>query len=125
MASGKRPADELGFYIEHFTHGEIADLDRALGQSLSGEIGMLRVVMRRFFKQATEEATEIDGLVKTLTVLGLSCARLASMVKTEQSLQDKQTDELGDAFSRSLSAVLEELNHASLQSSKGEDPDGR
>ncbi len=125
MASGKRPVDELGFYVEHFTRGEIADLDRALGESLSGEIGMLRVVMRRFFERTTEEASDIDGLTNALKVLGLSCSRLASLVKTEQGLQDKQADELGEALSRSLSAVLEELNHTSLQTSKGGELDGR
>jgi hypothetical protein len=45
-------------------------------------------------------------------------------VKTEQSLQNKQADELGEALSRSLAAVLEELNQTSLQSSKGGEPDG-
>jgi len=114
MPARHRPVDELGFYIEHFTRGEIADLDRALGQSLSGEIGMLRVVMRRFFERATEEAGDIDKLADTLTVLGLSCSRLASMVKTERSLQDKQADEVGEALSRSLAAVLEELNATGL-----------
>jgi hypothetical protein len=125
MAPRKRPAEELGFYIEHFTRGEIADLDRALGQSLSGEIGMLRVVMRRFFERTAEEASDFDGLTKALNVLGLSCSRLASLVKTEQSLQDTQADELGEALSRSLAAVLEELNHTSLQTSKGGEFDGR
>lgn len=124
MASRKRPAEELGFYIEHFTSGEIADLDRALGQSLSGEIEMLRVVMRRYFQRTTEEAGDIDGLTNALNMLGLSCSRLASLVKTEQSLQNKQADELGEALSRSLAAVLEELNQTSLQSSKGGEPDG-
>ena len=124
MASRKRPVDELGFYIEYFTRGEIADLDRALGQSLSGEIGMLRVVMRRFFEEATEEASDIDGLTKALNVLSLSCSRLASLVKTEQGLQDKQTDELGEALSRSLAAVLEELNQTGLQSANGGVSDG-
>lgn len=114
MASRKRPVEELGFYIEHFTRGEIADLDRALGKSLSGEIGMLRVVMRRFFERATEEANDINGLADVLAVLGLSCSRLASMVKTEQSLQDKQADEVGEALSQSLAAVLEELNNTGL-----------
>lgn len=124
MASRKRPADELGFYIEHFTRGEIADLDRALGKSLSGEIGMLRVVIRRFFERTTEEASDKDALADALKVLGLSCSRLASLVKTEQELQDKQADELGEALSRSLAAVLEELNYTSMQTSKGGEPDG-
>jgi hypothetical protein len=117
MASRKRPVDELGFYIEHFTRAEMADLDRALGKSLSGEIGMLRIVMRRFFERTTQETNDIDGLTKALTLLGLSCTRLASLVKTEQGLQDKQADEIGEALSRSLAAVLEEMNSAGLNPS--------
>ena len=124
MPPRKRPAEELGFYIEHFTRGEIADLDRALGESLSGEIDMLRVVIRRYFQRTTEETSDKDALADALRVLGLSCSRLASLVKTEQDLQDKQADELGEALSRSLAAVLEELNHTSLQSPKGGEPDG-
>ena len=119
MAPRKHPVDELGFYIEHFTRAEIADLDRALGKSLSGEIGMLRVVMRRFFERTTQETGDIDGLTDALRVLGLSCTRLASLVKTEQGLQDKQADEIGEALSRSLAAVLEEMNTAGLNPSNG------
>ncbi len=48
MMAKKQAGNEAGFYVEHFTKAELADLDRALGESLLGEIGMLRVVMRRF-----------------------------------------------------------------------------
>lgn len=119
MASRKQPVEELGFYIEHFTRAELSDLDRALGQSMSGEIGMLRIVMRRFFERTTAETTDIDVLANALTVLGLSCTRLASLVKTEQTLQDKQADEIGETLSRSLAAVLEELDNTGLHPSKG------
>ena len=71
MASRKRPAEELGFYIEYFTRGEIADLDRALGESLSGEIEMLRVVIRRYFQRTTEETSDKDALADALRVFGI------------------------------------------------------
>ncbi len=110
----ERPEGEVGFYMEHFTRAEMADLDRALGESLRGEIGMLRVVMRRFFERAAEEADDLNILADALRVLGLSCTRLAKMLQTERSLQDKRADELGEALSRSMEAVLEELSNVNL-----------
>ena len=108
------PAGQVGFYVEHFTRAELADLDRALNDSLSGEIGMLRVVMRRFFERAAQEAGDLQALAESLRVLGLSCARLAKLVTTERSLHDRRTDELGEALANSLAAVLEEMNQSGL-----------
>ena len=121
MTGQRRPqADEVGFYVEHFTKAEMADLDRALNESLRGEIGMLRVVMRRFFERTAEEADDLKALANALSVLGLSCSRLAKMIQAEQGLQDQRADELGEALSRSLGAVLDELSTAGLSpSSRG------
>ena len=120
MAAKKRAPNEVGFYVEHFTQAEIADLDRALGQSLRGEISMLRVVMRRFFARAAQEADDLKAWADALRVLGLSCARLAKVIQAERGLQDRRTDELGEALNRSMAAVLEELSHASLKGNHGE-----
>lgn len=114
MMATKRPEGAVGFYVEHFTRAEMADLDRALGESLRGEIGMLRVVMRRFFERAAHEADDLKVLADSLRVLGLSCSRLAKVIQTERSLQDKRADELGEALSRSMAAVLDELSISSL-----------
>jgi hypothetical protein len=119
MMAKKRPEGEVGFYVEHFTRAEMADLDRALGESLRGEIGMLRVVMRRFFERAAHEADDLEVLADALRVLGLSCSRLAKVIQTERSLQDKRADELGEALTRSLAAVLEELSSAGLNDHGG------
>ena len=114
MTTRKRPDDSPGFYFEHFTRAEVADLERALGDSLRGEIGMLRVIMRRFFERAAEEAEDLKVLADALRVLGLSCTRLARVIQTEKNLQDKRADELGEALSRSMAAVLEELGSSGL-----------
>ncbi len=108
------PAGEAGFYVAHFTRAELADLDRALNDSLQGEIGMLRVVMRRFFERAAQEADDLKALADVLEVLGISCGRLARLVSTELSLHDRHTDELGEALAQSLATVLEELNQSGL-----------
>jgi galactokinase len=114
---------ENGFYMEHFTRAEIADLDRALGQSLGGEISMLRIVMRRFFQKAAHEAEDLEMLADALRILGLSCSRLARIIQTENKLQDRRMDELGDVLNASMTAVLEEMNHSRLgqQSQGGQD----
>ncbi len=108
------PAGQVGFYVEHFTRAELADLDRALNDSLGGEIGMLRVVMRRFFERAAQDANDLKALSEALRVLGMSCARLARLITAERGLQDKRADELGEALSQSLAAVLAELNETGL-----------
>ena len=112
MTCKGKPTPGVGFYIEHFTRAELADLDRALNDSLQGEIGMLRIVMRRFFERAAQEADDLKALADVLRVLGLSCSRLAKVIQTERSFQDKRADDLGDALSRSMNAVLEELRNS-------------
>jgi hypothetical protein len=119
MTSGNTNAQD--FYSQHFTRGEMADLDRALGDSLRGEIGMLRVVMRRFFACAAQEADDVKALAEALRALGLSCTRLAKLIQTERQLQDQRGDELGEALTRSIAAVLEELHGATHP---GKDPHG-
>jgi hypothetical protein len=112
MTANRHTDNPAGFYADHFSRGELADLDRALGDSLRGEIGMLRVVMRRFFERAAQEVDDVNALADALRVLGLSCTRLARVVQAERQLQDARTDELGEALTRSMAAVLEELREA-------------
>ena len=118
------PANEVGFYVEHFTRAELADLDRALNDSLQGEISMLRIVMRRFFERAAQEADDLTALADVLQVLGLSCGRLAKLVTTELSLHANRADELGEALAQSLAAVLEELDQSGLAANGRGDSDG-
>jgi hypothetical protein len=121
MMTKKQPQDgdaveDAGFYLPHFTRAEVADLDHVLGESLLGEIGMLRVVMRRFFERAAAEADDLEALSDALRVLGMSCTRLARVIQAERDLRENRADALGEALSRSLGAVLEEMNGARLQS---------
>ena len=124
MTCKGKPAPGVGFYVEHFTRAELADLDRALNDSLQGEIGMLRIVMRRFFERAAQEADDLKALADVLRVLGLSCSRLAKVIQTERSFQDKRADDLGDALSRSMNAVLEELRNTNLNNDSPGSPIG-
>jgi len=112
MTAKDHTDEPAGYYQPHFTRAELADLDRALGDSLRGEIGMLRVVMRRFFERVGQDAGDIEVLADALRVLGLSCTRLAKMVQAERQLQDTRADTLGEALTRSMAAVLDELRQA-------------
>ena len=125
MMAKKTAGNEAGYYVEHFTKAELADLDQALGQSLQGEIGMLRVVMRRFFERAANEAEDLDRLMDALRVLGLSVTRLAKVIQTEHSLQDQRADELGESLTRAMAAVLEEMGSAGLSGQGEGAADGR
>lgn len=125
MMAKKAAGLEAGYYVEHFTKAELADLDQALGQSLQGEIGMLRVVMRRLFERAASEAEDLDRLTDVLRVLGLSVTRLAKVIQTEHSLQDQRADELGESLTRAMAAVLEEMGSAGLNGCGEETADGR
>ncbi len=111
--TGKKQA-AAGFYGKHFTRAEMADLDRALGDSLRGEIRMLRVVMRRFFERTASEADDLKALSDALRVLGLSCSRLATVVQAERGMQDQRVGDLETALSRSLAALMEEFGWAGL-----------
>lgn len=124
MMAKKQAGNEAGFYVEHFTKAELADLDRALGESLLGEIGMLRVVMRRFFERAANEADDLDRMIDVLRVLGLSVTRLAKVIQTEQGLQDKKAEDLGDSLTRAMTAVLEEMGSAGLNGHGEGEQDG-
>jgi len=114
MMAKKQAGNEAGFYVEYFTKAELADLDRALGESLWGEIDMLRVVMRRFFEKAANEADDLNRMIDVLRVLGLSVTRLAKVIQTENGMQVKRADGLGDSLTRALAAVLEEMDSAGL-----------
>ena len=112
MMTQAHPTDPAGFYSGHFTRAELADLDRALGDSLRGEIGMLRAVMRRFFERVSQEADDAQALADALRVLGLSVTRLARVIQAERQLQAGGADDLGEALTRSMAAVLDELRGA-------------
>ena len=112
MTAQPHDHNPAGFYNQSLTRAELADLDRALGDSLRGEIGMLRVVMRRFFERAAQEVDDVHALADALRVLGLSCTRLAKVIQAERQLQEPRADALGEALTRSMAAVLEELRGA-------------
>lgn len=97
-----------GFYAGLFHKGELEALKRSLGASLSGEIDMLRVVMRRVFNRLIEEADDLKTWVAALTVLSAASQRLACLLKADQQLDEGRAG-VGSALSQALSDVLKDL----------------
>lgn len=107
MENTKNPAGG-GFYAGTFLPGELEDLKQALATSLTGEIDMLRVVMRRVFNRLIEETDDLKAWVAALNVLSAATQRLAGLVKTEQQLGEGRAGVAG-ALSQAINEVLKEL----------------
>ncbi len=63
-------------------------------------------------------------MIDVLRVLGLSVTRLAKVIQTEQGLQDKKAEDLGDSLTRAMTAVLEEMGSAGLNGHGEGEQDG-
>lgn len=124
MMAKQQADNDAGYYGGDYSKAELADLDHAQGKSLAEEIGMLRILMRRFFNLTTSEANDLKELKNALQLLGLSCTRLARVIQTEHSLQGDSADELSESLHRAMSAVLEEMGSAGTNSHSEEAQDG-
>ena len=97
-----------GFYAGLFLPGELNDLRQAMELSLTGEIDMLRVVMRRVFDRLIEDSDDLKAWVGTLNVLSAATQRLAVLVRTQKQLGEDRAGVAG-ALSQALSEVLKEM----------------
>jgi len=97
-----------GFYAGIFLPGEIDDLRQAMETSLTGEIDMLRVLMRRVFNRLIEESDDLKAWVGALNVLSAATQRLATLVRTEKQLGEDRAGVAG-AISQALGEVLKEM----------------
>ena len=84
---GNRNALKHGFYAKGYIPLELADLDTALGDGLTDEIALLRVIIRRVFDFANDhEAQTLETWSGSLNTLGAACTRLARLLRTNQIL---------------------------------------
>jgi hypothetical protein len=100
-----------GFYSRRFNRGELNDLDQVVPYSLTDEINMMRVVIRRVVSLA-EEGRPPDELLTILDTLGIASQRLANLLKTKKSLENN-----GDA-SNEMQKCLDEVIHDLLLEKK-------
>ena len=97
-----------GFYAGTFLPGELEDLRNAMESSLSGEIDMLRVLMRRVFNRMIDEADDLKAWMGALTAISAASQRVAGLLRMEQTLGEKRADAAG-ALSQALREVLDEM----------------
>jgi hypothetical protein len=105
--AAQQPAAEPGFYARGFTADEAADLSRALPDGLNSEIDLLRVVIRRVFEQASDQAATLKDWTGALAALANASARLAMLIKTQAGL-GSATNQVLAALSKAVGEVLEE-----------------
>lgn len=96
------------FYAGLFLPGELNDLRQAMELSLTGEIDMLRVVMRRVFNRMIEDSDDLKAWVGALNVLSAATQRMAVLVRTQKQLGEDRAG-LAGALSQALSEALKEL----------------
>ena len=76
--------------------------------SLSGEIDMLRVLMRRVFNRMIDEADDLKAWMGALSAISAASQRVAGLLRMEQTLGEKRADAAG-ALSQALREVLDEM----------------
>jgi len=100
-----------GFYGEQFTRAESFDLDEIDASTLNDEIGMLRVVIRRVFESAANEATDLSAWQEALDTLSAAANRLANLLKANQKLE-AASSEVGAALRQALNEMVVEMQQA-------------
>lgn len=97
-----------GFYAGIFLPGELEDLTQAMDLNLTGEIDMLRVLMRRVFNRLIEDSDDLKAWVGALNVLSAATQRLATLVRTQKQLGEDRSAVAG-SISRALAELLKEM----------------
>jgi len=116
---GNVNAVKHGFYSRRFHEVEAADLEAALRDGLGDEIGLMRVMIRRVFEYANEEAGDLGSSGKspteclaawtgTLSALGAASTRLAGLLRTQKLLGGNEDDALS-ALSLALGEVTRDF----------------
>ena len=107
---GNTNALKHGFYTKNFSLTERRGLQEIEGVVLSDEIGLLRVLIRRFAEQIkSSQGVSLNDSAQHLSVISEAMLRLASLLRTDNMLGGSEHDKLGAALARSMSTVLEEL----------------
>ena len=107
---GNTNALKHGFYTKNFSLKERRGLQAIEGVVLSDEIGLLRVLIRRFAEQIKgSEGVSLNETCQHLSVISEAMVRLASLLRTDNMLGGSEYDTIGAALERSMAAVLEEL----------------
>lgn len=84
-------------------------MDSALGEGLEDEITLLRVIIRRVFEYADQEEEQaLEVWSQTLNTLGIASNRLASLIRTQQTVAGGGSSVLG-LLSEAIGGISHEL----------------
>jgi len=93
-----------GFYSRRFKALELCDLEAILDNNLDDEIALLRVMIRRVFEFADNEAETLEDWESVLSTLGAASTRLAGLIRVQhlssgksQNIEDLLAEAIGDA----------------------------
>jgi len=92
-------------------HAERLQLSESARFSMDDEIAMLRKMIRNFTRAAGTSGEEDypDNLAKSLDLLGLTCSRLASVLRVNMMLAGSHEDDLRKQIEDSLAGFLAEV----------------
>jgi hypothetical protein len=107
---GNTNAWKHGFYAKNFTLAERRGLQAVEGVVLGDEIGLLRVLIRRFAEQIqSSQGVAINESAMHLAVISDAMLRLASLLRTDRMLGGSVCDTLAIQLENAMSSVFEEL----------------
>ena len=105
---GNINAIKHGFYSRRFQDLEAKDLETVLREGLEDEIALMRVMIRRVFDYANDNAGDLEDWMETLNVLGSASTKLAGMLRNQKLFGGSKSDAL-DALSKALAEVTSEF----------------
>ena len=109
---GNTNAWKHGFYAKNFTLAERRGLQAVEGVFLGDEIGLLRVLIRRFAEQIqSSQGVAINESAMHLAVISDAMLRLASLLRTDRMLGGSECNNLAIQLENAMSSILEEQRH--------------
>jgi hypothetical protein len=107
---GNTNALKHGFYTKNFSLAERRGLQAAEGVVLGDEIGLLRVLIRRFAEQIqASQNVALNESAQHLAVVSEAMLRLASLLRTDHMLGGDETSNFITRMNLVLEEVREEL----------------
>ena len=119
---GNLNAYKHGFYSRNFRLFEKNDLRKIANPDLAGEINALRVAIRRLI-ELSDANTDTDTGIRLLSTLSLAFVRLASLLRSQSSINPSAYLEDSDPIGQILTEVRLELESQSPAHPSPAEPD--
>ena len=107
---GNTNALKHGFYTKNFSLAERRGLQAVEGVVLGDEIGLLRVLIRRFAEQIqASQGVALNESAMHLAVISEAMLRLGSLLRTDHMLGGDESSTLVKQFNLALKELSEEM----------------